>query len=278
MNSSWQTFGHNRIKNILNKQLESAKLPHAYLFVGPEGLGKKTLALEFAQKVLQTERLSNHPDFELLDAEGEITMEQTLVFISRLGLMPFVAGKKIALINNAQNLNIQSSNALLKTLEEPSPSTVIILVATGGILPTITSRCQVLSFSPFAKSELKEFAARENITFSDRLAEMSFGSLGRLKALAGQPEFLQIEQQAIEEYETAVKSTLSQKFISINNLAELELQQLRQRLLTWLFWQRHKLKNAPEDYTKVRALNDSINNLAKNQNKKLVLQSLMLKI
>jgi DNA polymerase III subunit delta' len=125
------SFGHTNIKQILGGQIRAGLLYHAYLFTGPEGVGKKRVALEFAKKVLGTENLGNHPDFELFELSGEITMEPVLGLISRLKLKPFIAQKKVAIINDAQNLNTQSSNALLKTLEEPAKDTAIILISTS---------------------------------------------------------------------------------------------------------------------------------------------------
>src|SRR5260221_2148399 len=87
----------------------------------------------------------------MLDMEGEITVEPILDFIGKLRFKPFMGSKIIAIINNAKNLNLQSGNALLKTLEEPSPSSIIILVSSSGsVLPTVVSRCQVLNFSAFS--------------------------------------------------------------------------------------------------------------------------------
>ena len=84
MKSDWQSFGHDQIKSILGKQLKTDHLSHAYLFCGPGGVGKQALALEFAKKILQTERLENHPDFKILDVEGEIKIEFAREFMSQL--------------------------------------------------------------------------------------------------------------------------------------------------------------------------------------------------
>src|ERR1051326_2085116 len=154
MTHSWVSFGHKHVKNLLEKQLATKNLSHAYLFKGPSGVGKRTLALELAKQILAGENLSTHPDFQMLDASGEIVMEQALEFLERLHLKPFIGQKKVAVINHAQNLNTASSNALLKTLEEPSPSTIIILIAEGAVLPTIISRCQVFNFNAFTEDDL----------------------------------------------------------------------------------------------------------------------------
>src|SRR6185369_16832179 len=154
METNWVSFGHEKVKSILEKQLAQGRFPHAYLFGGPEGLGKKQLALKFAQKILQTEKVLSHPDFQILDLEGEIGMESVLDFISGLSFKPFAGSHKVAVVNNAQNLNTQSSNALLKTLEEPAGGTIIILISsTTQLLATIVSRCQVFSFYGFSEKK-----------------------------------------------------------------------------------------------------------------------------
>jgi DNA polymerase III subunit delta' len=275
----WQTFGHQAVKFILNKQIEAQKFPHAYLFAGPKGVGKKTLALEFTKKVLGAENLSNHPDFAVLDESGEIIMETMLDFISRLSYKPFLAQKKIAVINNAQNLNQQSGNALLKTLEEASPSTIIILLADSlRLLPTIVSRCQVLNFHPFSKKQLADFAEKNNLQITEPIIDLSFGSPARLKELSQDKEFLKDEEAAVESYKNFGKMRLGEKLMSISGLAELEAEDLFKNLQTWLMWQNGRLAANPADYVKARALGDSLKGLKQNKNKKLVLQGLLLRI
>ncbi len=66
MGQNWETFGHNQVKRILDLQLTSGRFAHAYLFLGPESVGKKMLALELAKKILGVSQLNNHPDFSLL--------------------------------------------------------------------------------------------------------------------------------------------------------------------------------------------------------------------
>jgi DNA polymerase III subunit delta' len=276
---NWQTFGHQPVKSILNKQMAAKKFPHAYLFAGPGGVGKKTLALEFAEKVLGAENLSAHPDFAILDEAGEITMEVILDFISRLSFKPFVAQKKIAIINNAQNLNPQSSNALLKTLEEASPSSIIILISDSArLLPTIVSRCQVLTFSRFSKNQLDEFAKRENLRINDSIRDLSFGSPARLVKLSRDEEFLKSEQETVAQYQNFQKMRLGEKLVSISGLAELETEDLAKNFQTWLMWQSGRLADNPSDFRKVQALGDSLLGLKQNKNKKLILQGLLLRI
>lgn len=276
---SWQTFGHEAVKNILNKQINSGHLSHAYLFKGPVGIGKKTLALEFAQKVLQTQKLENHPDFQILDPPGEITVELTLDFISKLAFKPFLGTKKVAIINNAENLNIQSSNALLKTLEEPSPSTIIILISGfGRVLPTIFSRCQTFNFNGFSAARQKNFAQQSGLKFTDEIIALSFGRIGRLARLANDQEFFNQQSQMLENYTQLRGKSLGEKFSAISRYAELEPAELEDHFSLWLNWQTRELAQKPQDYGKVKALCDSLLGIKINKNKKLLLQSLFLKI
>ncbi len=276
---TWQIFGHQHIKKLLDKQLASGKFPHAYLFSGPVGVGKKSLALEFAKKVLATEKLEGHPDFHILDSEAEITVEQVLGFISKVGYKPFLGAKKIAVINNAENLNIQSGNALLKTLEEPSESSIIILIAGPGIvLPTIISRCQVLQFNILDTAGLKQFAQAGKLEASEEILGLSFGRAGRLKKMNEDKDFLIQERNTIQEFEKLKKQPLGEKFSSISRLAELENPELENNILTWFLAQAQSLKFEPKDLHKVSALAEALSALRRNMNKKLVLQALFLKM
>src|SRR5205814_1793528 len=138
----------------------------------------------------------------ILDTQGEIVLEQTLDFIGRLSFKPFLGTKKVAVLNNAENLNIQSANALLKTLEEPSSSSIIILVAgPGRVLPTIFSRCQVLNFNVFSRKALEEFAKKFNLPVDQISLDLSFGRPGRLIRLVEDKGFLEKENAAVQAYQ-----------------------------------------------------------------------------
>ncbi len=279
MGKTFQIFGHEKVKNILEKSLSAGIFSHAYLFVGPIGVGKKALAVEFAQKILETQNLAGHPDFLLLDEEGEITMEPTLAFIDRLSLKPFYSKYKVAVINNAENFNQQSGNAFLKTLEEPAKNTIIILVAGyGQLLPTIVSRCQTLHFNSFTPEQLLDFSRQSGINASPEIVGLSFGSFGRLKKLTEDKNFLASEQDAIDRYKKLVLAGRGEKFSEISNYSELEEEKLAGIFRSWMFWQYQQLKQSPKNFSKVRAIADALSDLQRNFNKKLVIQNLFLKI
>lgn len=277
---NWQTFGHENIKNILSKQTESGKVPHAYLFSGPNGVGKRTLALEFAKSLLKTEKLDNHPDFQVLDlGSAEITAEAVKDFIAKTAFMPFLAAKKVAIINNAENLNSQSSNALLKTLEEPSESSVIILIASqASVLPTVYSRCQVLRFNSFSREQMEAFAKQHNIQVGREILSLSFGRAGRLKKLAEDKGFLQKQSNSVAAYQTLGAQPAGEKLMAVGEYAEQESWELAENFQLWLNWQLSALASEPNNFLKLSAITQALAGLKANLNKKMVLQNLFLKI
>lgn len=231
------------IKNILDKQIENGRLAHAYLFVGPKFVDKIDLVLGFAKKIIASENLKNHPDFSELDCLDDISIEMVRDFIGRIALRPFVAKKKFALISNIENLNIQSSNALLKTLEEPAENTVLVLTAnTRRVLSTIVSRCQVFNINYRLIKDLK----RKNN-----------------------------ESAQIIDY--AGKS-LSERLLAINKFAELEEVDFKQVIENFVYDSAESLFLKPQKYNYLSAGLKAYEDLNTNKNKKLILQGLFMKI
>lgn len=139
--------------------LKSGQVPHALLFSGPKGARKKQTALTFAADLLATKKKpENHPDIHHFYPEGKTGMHP-LSAIRKLAqdaaLAPFEGTWKIFIIYEAEKMLPTSSNALLKTLEEPSPHTLIILLSAhpDRLLPTILSRCQIVEFPPAVKNK-----------------------------------------------------------------------------------------------------------------------------
>ncbi len=275
---NWQTFGHNSTKRLLELQLGSGNLAHAYLFFGPDGVGKKMLAMELAGKILSADILFSHPDFSILDQEEEISIERMRQFTESLAYKPFVGAKKVAIINNAHLMNTQSSNALLKTLEEPSQSTIIILVsANKDLLPTIVSRCQAFSINGFTASQLREFSQAYNFELIGNSLQLSFGSIARLLQLQNK-EKLSLAEQSINEFETLKASPVSGRLLAIGKIAEQESFELKKMLTTWLMWQKDKAGQDPSSFKIMNYLLNALDELGTNKNKKLILQSLLINL
>ena len=277
---SWQTFGHLQIKNILARQVEATKFSHAYLFVGPEGIGKKTLAFEFSEKILKTDNLNSHPDFSLLDTENdEITVGTVKNFLNTLYVKPFIGQYKVAIICNAERLNIQASNALLKTLEEPTESTILILESSeSGLLSTIISRCQVFSFNKFTSAQLLKYAEINKKDITEHVVSLSFGSIARMLQLVNQNDFLKQSVQEVASFKTILNNPPGQRLSFISEYADLETQNLEQLFTNWLNWQAGNLLENSSNFLILDKLNQALLDLKSNKNKKLILQELFLKI
>lgn len=134
--------------------LESGQIPHALLFAGPKGTEKLEAAYHFATTLLATRKKpEDHPDIHLLIPEGKIgihSIEAIRQLAQDAALSPYEGEWRVYIIEGADKMLPTSSNALLKTLEEPTSHTLIILISDepGRLLPTILSRCQMLEFHP----------------------------------------------------------------------------------------------------------------------------------
>jgi len=200
-------IGQDRVIALLRRALRADRLAHAYLFVGPGGVGKRLVALALAQAANCLRPLPDadacgacaacrkvaagaHPDVRLLTPEeGTLRVEQVRALREEVGRRPYEGRRRFALLDPAEALTEQAQNALLKTLEEPAGATTFILLAqrAGGLLPTVVSRCQRLAFSPVPESLLARHLAGEGVP-ADRavaVAALARGSVGNALALAG---------------------------------------------------------------------------------------------
>ncbi len=194
-------IGHDRPVAILRRALANDALAHAYLFCGESGIGKRMTALAFAA-VLNCARprdgdacgscpscrkvaSGNHPDVHVMTADGdEIKIDQVREAQATLALRPFEGRRKVLIVDGAEAMNEASSNAFLKTLEEPPGESLIILVTSmpQSLLATIRSRCQTLAFQPLPRSVLAPvLRERRGLGEEDAwfLAALSRGSIGR---------------------------------------------------------------------------------------------------
>ncbi len=273
----WQSFGHTTIKNLLSKQLAHQIFPHAYLFVGPEGIGKKLVAQEMAGRILQADRLDNHPDYIYYNAGNDLGMDGLRQLLQQLAHKPFMGQYKVALIDNMDQANVQMGNALLKTLEEPSPSTILFAIASqNNLLPTIVSRCQMLTFNALTMDELAQYAALQQLDVSNELLQASFGSPARLQSLLINVEAAQEVSLAIARLEQAQSGSTSDKLLAVTELAEYEPEQLKDILLTWLYRLRQTLANNPAQSLLMSNICEALPHLNGSFNKKMVLQRLLL--
>ncbi len=190
-----QILGHEHQKEVLRRGLASGRIAHAYLFSGPEGIGKRLMAMALARAIVCLEQRGcghcqacrkidhqNHPDLHILEPDGSsIKIEQVRGFQRELTLKPLEAQRKICLIEQAETMTVGAANALLKTLEEPRGDSLLILLSAqpNRLLATIRSRCQHLPFSRHPNSRIQAELEKQlgiDATESHILAALSEGS------------------------------------------------------------------------------------------------------
>ena len=179
-------IGHEANKKFLHDSVDNDKISHAYLFVGQKGIGKSLIAKEFSKEILKTENLNSCPDFKYItkkEDKKDIVIEQIRKdLIDDVYLAPISTDKKVYIIDEAENLNIASQNALLKTLEEPPTYVCIILVSSNisSFLPTILSRVDIVNFCNIEDDELNKFIIDKYKTkIDDNLLSFIDGSIGQ---------------------------------------------------------------------------------------------------
>ncbi len=189
---------------MIRAMLVRGRLPHALLITGPEGVGKYTLALGLAQAVncerpgqgeacgtcAQCGKIERgvHPDVNVLKPEGRkqvIKIDDIRELRNQIAYRPFEGETKVFIIRQAQRLGIEAANALLKTLEEPPPQSLILLTAPeeADLLPTVVSRCLRLGLAPLGRDLIEDWLMRERQIGGEEarlLAALAGGCLGRV--------------------------------------------------------------------------------------------------
>lgn len=168
-------YGHEKQLALLKSAITGGRLAHAYLFHGREGIGKKAAAMAFAAAILCESNEAeachtclsckktfhgNHPDLITIAAEGAFIKIQAIKdLLHMIAFRPLEGGKRLFIIDEADRMNQTAANALLKTLEEPSPANILVLITSKPYtLPrTILSRCQQLRFSPLRQETVKAY-------------------------------------------------------------------------------------------------------------------------
>ena len=214
-------IGHEQIIEHLQNAIELDKVSHAYIINGEKGTGKMLIADAFAM-TLQCEKQQripclkcrsckqtlsgNQPDIIHVSHEkpGSISVEEIRSQLNNdIEVKPYSSPKKIYIIDEADKLTVQAQNALLKTIEEPPAYAVIILLTcnSGGLLPTILSRCVQLNIKPVQDKVLKRYLM-ERLKVPDYKADLSVafarGNVGKAVALASSENFDMIKKDALD--------------------------------------------------------------------------------
>src|SRR3990172_2946043 len=196
----WDLIGNEQAVAALRRALETGAVAHAYLFAGPVQAGKATLALKLAQALncrggsvtagAVTYEGAHEPCGEC-DQRRDISVDQVREVERAVALNPFEGRSRVIIIDPAHALSREAQNAFLKTLEEPPPRVVFILVtdSESALLPTIRSRCRRLAFRPLPAAAVREALLARGVgqEQAELLARLARGRTGWALAMAADP-------------------------------------------------------------------------------------------
>lgn len=252
----WNIIGHRWAVALLCRQMERGSLHHAYLITGPEGVGRRALAMSFAGALL-CERppaagatcgacracrqvpLATYPDLHVVqrleDRQG-IAIEQVRELQRQLSLTSLAGGRRVALIADIDRASLGAANALLKTLEEPPPRVVLILTGVDAeeIPATIVSRCEKLNLRPVAGAEIASALERRGARPAEasEWARLSAGRPAWGVAMMDDPTIRRRQEEHSAALREVLAANLERRFV----LAEMwkDDADLEERLSVWL--------------------------------------------
>lgn len=206
-------IGQGLPKKLLSTALQTGKLSHAYIFHGADGIGKTTLALEFAKAIVcehhtgcgvcsACKQFFSTSDIHILEGDRSISVNQIRELTAEIYLQPFHFSKKIYLIKDAEKMTTGAQNALLKVFEEPPRYAVILLVTNTltGLLPTILSRGVKIRCPELTPKELQEYFSKNHLPIpSDEVLRLSNGSVTEALALADSQDYQQMRTAILRD-------------------------------------------------------------------------------
>ena len=260
MNNNWNILGHEWAVDMLRQHAARGDVRHAYLFCGPPGLGRRTLALRLAQALncetpidagvpcrqcrncKQIEEM-RHPDMNVIQADAEggtLKVDQVREVQHALSLKPYQANYRVALFLRFQEANDNAANALLKTLEEAPAHAILLLTADNPeqLLPTIISRCEILRLRPLPFSAIEADMLTHGVEpeRARLLAHISGGRPGYARKLIDDVTLLEKREERLNDIQTLLPAPRVEKFSYADKLAK-DKDAMRQTILIWLsYW------------------------------------------
>ena len=240
-------IGHEQIIEHLQNALTMGKVSHAYIFNGPDKSGKKMLAEAFAM-TLQCEKGGSSPCGECHSCRQAVSHNQPdIIYVQHekpntlsvddirtqvnhdIEVKPYASPYKIYIIDEAEKMNVQAQNALLKTIEEPPAYAVILLLTTNAdlFLPTIRSRCVMLNLKAVEDSVIRKFLMEEKQVpdyQADICVAFAQGNVGKAIALASSDDFNELKAAAIQLMKRIREIDLYELSEAVKQISEFKLQ------------------------------------------------------
>ena len=268
----WQVVGHDWVVALLKNSIARQRVSHAYLFTGPNHVGKRTLAVNLAQalncddqdrpcgRCVACSKIRDgiRPDVRVVDLKyqaqifDEPLAQQRVLRIDTIraiegdvSLRPFEGLRKVFIIRDAETMTIEAANCLLKTLEEPPPHAVLMLTALDPrlLLPTIVSRCQVFSLRPVATELIEDELQRHYGVEDERarlLARLSGGRMGWAVAAAREPAVLAQREERLKQLLALPKMTRIDRLDYAESLSR-QPRSIGEVMELWVGWWRDVL-------------------------------------
>lgn len=255
---NWDILGHEWAVDLLKEHVAQKRLRHAYLITGPQGVGRRTLALRLAQAVNCLEPPSpgepclacrscrqienmQHPDLSVVQADqvgGVLKVDQVRELQRSLSLSPYEARYRVALLLRFEEANPNASNALLKTLEEPPDQVILVLTAESAEIlpPTIVSRCEVLRLRPLPFEQVSQGLERRwgmPPNQSELLAHISAGRPGYALFLHQDPQYSSLRESWLNDLFQLIGMKRVGRFAYAEELAK-DKERMREVLKVWI--------------------------------------------
>ena len=278
----WQLRGHEPVLRRIEKSFREGRYAHAYLLAGPPQVGKRTLAINMAQAVncltpeaapcgdcAQCRPIAARQHADVVEirverdhgngpARREIGIGDVREVQHLASLKPYQGACRVFIFDGAEHMSEEAANALLKTLEEPPPQVMIILVTAleEALLPTIRSRCRRLELNPLPLSEVaKELVSAHGIGEAEAqtLARLSMGCLGWALSAISDPTLMENRKECLERIVQISVASLEERFDYASALASIffrNRESARETLHLWLRWWRDLLlvKQGAEEF------------------------------
>jgi len=254
--SNWGLLGHEWAVSLLKQHIAHDAVRHAYLFAGPPGVGRRTLAIRFARAVSCTNppapgescgtcracqqiETMQYPDLSVVQAESEgavLKIDQVREVNHSLSLKPYQSKHRVALFLRFQEANVNAQNALLKTLEEAPAYAILILTADNAeqLLPTIISRCEIMRLRALPVETVDEYLQQNGASPEEArlLAHLSNGRPGYALRLLADPDGLKARTERLDDLRELMPATRVKKFSYADKLAK-DKDNFRRVLTLW---------------------------------------------